>query len=126
MTRFRMPSRRRTGPVALAAGALFLTAGLAPTANAADPARAAFAWGYNNTGQLGTNTPVAAHTLPTAVAGLPTGVNVLDVAAGEGHSLALLADGTVWAWGSERLLGSSATTGPHSAMAVTPVKRWRA
>ena len=54
------------------------------------------AWGRNNAGQLGDGTSVNRNT-PTPVAGL---TNVIAIAAGTEHSLALRSDGSVWAWGS--------------------------
>jgi hypothetical protein len=61
------------------------------------------AWGYNQYGQLGDGTATgpemcgsqACSRVPVAVSGL-TGVTA--IAAGSGHSLALLGDGTVMAW----------------------------
>ena len=57
-----------------------------------------WAWGTDLYGQLGdgANTTLGHQTIPVAVSGL-TGVSA--IAAGWGHSLALKADGTVWAWG---------------------------
>jgi alpha-tubulin suppressor-like RCC1 family protein len=74
---------------------------------------AVLAWGYNDSGQLGqaptsgrcrtVNAPCVSS--PTAVPGLGPAV---AVTAGTAHSVALLADGTVWAWGRnlEAQLGS--------------------
>ncbi len=55
-------------------------------------------WGDNTSGQLGNGTTSANHDaeLPVAVTGLSKAV---QVAAGGEHSLALLANGTVMAWG---------------------------
>jgi alpha-tubulin suppressor-like RCC1 family protein len=58
------------------------------------------AWGYNNNGQLGNGTepadPCDCEPTPVAVAAL-TGVQ--SISAGEAHTLALLADGSVRGWG---------------------------
>lgn len=54
-----------------------------------------WAWGGNNSGQLGDGTNASSHT-PVQVLNL-TGVRCL--ASGGYHSLALKSDGTVWAWG---------------------------
>jgi Regulator of chromosome condensation (RCC1) repeat/IPT/TIG domain len=57
------------------------------------------AWGWNEAGQLGDGEgglPYASKDEPVPVAGL---VEAVAISAGEEHSLALLADGTVRAWG---------------------------
>jgi alpha-tubulin suppressor-like RCC1 family protein len=54
-------------------------------------------WGENSLGQLGVG-EVDAHPLPVMVAGLEGSV-VVGVAAGGGHSCALLEDGTARCWG---------------------------
>ena len=56
----------------------------------------AWAWGYNESGQLGDGTTTNRST-PVQVQGL-THVNA--IAAGYQHSLAVRSDGSVWAWGS--------------------------
>jgi len=59
-------------------------------------------WGANNRGQLGDGTTIS-RSAPMQVLGGATGntflQDIISVAAGEDHSLALRADGTVWAWG---------------------------
>ncbi len=58
---------------------------------------AVWGWGENYYGQVGDgNSGVGAVPTPVQVLGL---ANVVAVDGGEGHSLALLDDGTVWAWG---------------------------
>jgi len=71
-----------------------------------------YAWGSNQYGQLGTATNSGtsnANPAPTPVAGTYT-----RVAAGGQHSLALRADGTLYAWGDNSYgqLGPAATTSP--------------
>lgn len=55
-----------------------------------------WAWGFNSNGQLGRATSGEVDTAPTPVAGLE---DVTAVEAGTRFSVALKADGTVWAWG---------------------------
>jgi RHS repeat-associated protein len=83
-----------------------------------------WSWGYNNQGELGTgNTTVYNQLTPIQVVG-PGGTGFLTgvthVAAGGQHSLALKADGSVWAWGQNSYgqLGSNDGAASHS----TPVE----
>ncbi|MBO9600231.1 MAG: hypothetical protein J7559_20740 [Cohnella sp.] len=55
------------------------------------------AWGDNKYGQLGNGSNDNTNPTPSLVQGL---TDVIDVAGGMGHSLALKKDGTVWAWGA--------------------------
>src|SRR5436190_20365770 len=86
-------------PAVLAVGPASLVGGTPAPGTAWD-------WGYNGRGTLGapsdnqctdhfTGSPVACSTMPLRVTGL-TDVIALD--GGGGHSLALQADGTAWAW----------------------------
>ncbi len=58
-----------------------------------------YAWGGNGNGQVGTGASTSTVLIPMAVS-LPG--FVVGIAAGSHHSLALLSDGRVYAWGSNR------------------------
>ncbi|MCL2451782.1 IPT/TIG domain-containing protein [Candidatus Saccharibacteria bacterium] len=64
-----------------------------------------YAWGYNISGQLGDSTvgnsyvPILISDGAVASSALTAGVNIVQVAAGEAHSLALDDQGNVYAWG---------------------------
>ena len=64
-----------------------------------------WAWGKNDHGQLGddtvTNRTAPVHVMVNGGNGVLSGV--IAIAAGVGHSAALLSDGTVWAWGDNDL-----------------------
>ncbi len=66
-----------------------------------------WAWGRNSDGQLGDGTRID-RVQPVRVIGLPRAA--VAVSAGGAHSLAVLDDGTVWAWGANdyRQLGAGA------------------
>jgi len=75
------------GPLPLALGAGLYHTCFADSGNLS-------CWGKNDVGQLGQAAPTSSPT--------PLGVNlqnVVDVAAGVGHTCALVSDGTVWCWG---------------------------
>ena len=55
-----------------------------------------WAWGYNYYGQLGDGTNTKMSTTPVQVSGLS---DVIAIAGGYAHTIALKSDGTVWAWG---------------------------
>jgi alpha-tubulin suppressor-like RCC1 family protein len=77
------------------------------------------AWGANTSGQLGVGeAEIGVSNVPVAVEGL-TGVTA--IAAGGNHSLALLSDGTVMAWG-ENESGQLGDGNTNEADAPVPVK----
>jgi alpha-tubulin suppressor-like RCC1 family protein len=73
------------------------------------------AWGSNTNGQLAAGANATTTAMPVRVKASPGGdalTNVVQVASGMEHTLALKADGTVWAWGQNNLgqLGNGTTT----------------
>jgi hypothetical protein len=81
-----------------------------------------WAWGANDSGQLGNGCTIGSNcstsSTPVQVSGL---TNVVAIAAGGSHSLALKSDGTVWAWGlnSNGQLGNNSTTSSSTPVQVT-------
>ena len=60
-----------------------------------------YAWGFNESGQLGDgSTGMATYAQPVKIDASNTLDNAVAIAAGENHSLALLDDGSVAAWGN--------------------------
>ncbi|HEV2784270.1 MAG TPA: hypothetical protein VGX25_33205 [Actinophytocola sp.] len=92
--------------IAVLAGFLLVTASVSGLAEAAPPPGPVVAWGYNGQGQLGDGTLVN-RSVPVAVCAVGQSApcpgqltNAVQVAAGDDDlSAALLADGTVLAWG---------------------------
>jgi alpha-tubulin suppressor-like RCC1 family protein len=81
-----------------------------------------WAWGYNENGQFGDNTTGNTSNLPVQVHGPGNSgflSNIIAVASGPTHSLAVKNDGTVWAWGKNQngQLGDGTTT-----QRLTPVQ----
>lgn len=68
-----------------------------------------WAWGDNYSGQLGNGNSDLAHTtIPAKVVGPEESsysylTDIIAIAAGDRHALALKSDGTVWAWGDNSL-----------------------
>ncbi|AKJ63858.1 RCC1 domain-containing protein [Kiritimatiella glycovorans] len=56
-----------------------------------------YAWGRGDEGRLGLGTNVSDRSSATLIPGL---TNIVSVAAGTRHALALQNDGTLWAWGA--------------------------
>ena len=78
-----------------------------------------FCWGSNATLQLGTETDVANSSTPLEVQGISTAV---ELAAGWGHTCALLEDMTMKCWGSNQSLqlGTSSTAANFAVPALVP------
>jgi alpha-tubulin suppressor-like RCC1 family protein len=76
-----------------------------------------YAWGSNNSGQLGDGN-IKDTWGPVYVSGLSS-TGAIGIAAGYDHAVAMKTDGTVWAWGgnSNGQLGNGTTNG-----SVTPVQ----
>lgn len=84
-----------------------------------------WAWGFNIDGALGDGTRGGGPRAPVLAAGLS---DIVAIAAGNGHSLALRADGTVWAWGrnSSGQLGDGTDTDRLTAVQVSGLTGVRA
>jgi alpha-tubulin suppressor-like RCC1 family protein len=110
--------RRRAWPLlGLLTAALASACAVLPGTAAAASSYGVAAWGYNASGQLGNGTMAIAR-VPGAIAGLG---EVTAIAAGNEHSLALLANGTVRAWGNNRAgqLGNGTTANGKVPVAVS-------
>lgn len=84
--------------------------------------RTVWAWGFNMFGQLGHGTTVDTTTpLNVTYDSRYLSNNVIAISAGGNHSLALRADGTVWAWGFNGAgqLGDGTTTLKRMPVQVT-------
>ena len=75
-----------------------------------------WAWGYNNSGQLGDGTTTDRNA-PVQASGL---TGVVAVSGGGAHGIALKSAGTVWAWGENYAgqLGDNTTTDRHTPVQV--------
>lgn len=83
---------------------------------------AVWAWGFNWYGQLGNGTTSFSVKTPAMIAGLGTAT---AIAAGLWHSLALLSDGTVWAWGNNTYnqLGDGSYTDSAIPQQITEIEQ---
>jgi hypothetical protein len=81
-----------------------------------------WAWGFNNTGQLGTGTFLNLNS-PTQVGSL---TNWLSVSCGNQHSAAVKTDNTLWTWGNGAggALGRGNTTSYNSPKQVGTLTNW--
>ena len=86
----------------------------------------AYAWGYNNYGQLGNGTTTQ-RTTPVQVkkpAGAPANFNYVQVSAGCSYSLAVGSDGYAYAWGHDNYgqLGNNTTSDDNANPAPVHVR----
>jgi alpha-tubulin suppressor-like RCC1 family protein len=111
---------RRTTPVAvrMPTGVTFTSISASVHTLALTSTGAAYAWGYNYYGQLGTGTD-ATGLVPVAVR-MPEGVSLATARAGFYHSVALSTTGTVYTWGWNHYgqVGDGTTTNRYLPFAV--------
>ena len=91
---------------------------LSPVSLAASPlSNKVWIWGANYTEQLGDGS-VNDSSIPVQMSGLN---EVVSIAAGDTHVLALKSDGTVWAWGTNISgeLGNGTNTGSNTPVQVS-------
>ncbi|MBX3605945.1 MAG: hypothetical protein KF788_11755 [Piscinibacter sp.] len=74
-----------------------------------------FAWGIDETGQLGQGRSLGASAVPLAVTGLPGRMRSIAAGGALGHSLAVGEDGRVWAWGHNNFGQLGQPTGTSSS-----------
>ncbi|PHR49180.1 MAG: hypothetical protein COA32_03780 [Fluviicola sp.] len=81
-----------------------------------------WAWGWNNSGQLGDGTTTDRYS-PIQIG---TATNWSQIAAGGAHSLGIKNDGTLWAWGGNNSgqLGDGTTTDKHTPIQIGTNTNW--
>jgi alpha-tubulin suppressor-like RCC1 family protein len=80
-----------------------------------------FTWGGNAFGQLGDTTTSDTDTPPSPGNGILN--NIIAIAAGDNHTVALESDGTVWSWGlnTNGQLGDNSTTQRNAPVEITAI-----
>lgn len=83
-----------------------------------------YAWGNNQNGQIGNGESAQAVTAPTLVdtSDMPADDPVVQVSAGNAHSLALTRNGQVWAWGSNQQSQLGVVEGAGVGNILTPAR----
>ncbi|MDO4542851.1 MAG: hypothetical protein Q4C00_08520, partial [Bacillota bacterium] len=84
---------------------------------ALDSSGKVWAWGYNDSGQLGNDKDYALSGTPAAVA-IPAGTTIEAIAAGRYNGMALDSTGQVWIWGSD----ANSNLGPNTN--ADQAERW--
>ena len=109
----------RSSPVSVVGGISFakIRGGLAHTIALRGSDGSVWTWGLNTSGQLGMGNSVSNQSSPVSVVG---GHSFIDIAMASTASLALKADGTLWAWGdnSNGQLGDLTITNKSSPVQV--------
>jgi alpha-tubulin suppressor-like RCC1 family protein len=83
-----------------------------------------WAWGRNNSGQLGTaGVPSGLSNVPIQVG---TDLNWKTISAGNSHNVAIKTDGTLWTWGrnQESQLGDGSTTNSNIPIQIGTATDW--
>lgn len=99
----------RSSPVSVAGAHSFTTAASGSGFSIALKADGtAWAWGFQHKGQLGDNTGTTQRISPVSIVGAHS---FIGVACGNEHTIAVKADGSCWAWGSDTGTGGSGALG---------------
>ena len=79
-----------------------------------------WAWGLNDDGELGDNSAINRSTPVQVGASVLGFTNIIAIAAGDNHSMALKSDGTVWVWGSNEFaqIGNGTASGVDQLVPV--------
>ena len=90
--------------------------------------RTLWAWGYNGEGQLGTNNTTSNVAVNWSPVQVGTDTDWESVSAGDGHTMAIKKDGTLWGWGwnGDGQLGDGTMTDRKTPVRIGKDSDWKA
>ncbi|WNG39030.1 hypothetical protein F0U61_39190 [Archangium violaceum] len=110
---------RRMSPVGVLTGVTAVAAGFSHGL-ALKSDGTLWAWGLNDTGEVGDGTFTSPRLSPVQVTGL-TGVTITSISAGGKRSYALDSTGDVWFWGDRSVLGGGPVSTPTRLTGISSV-----